>query len=118
VSVVVKYNHLPRVIKALPREVDRAVDKTGNEGAEIARQLAPVRSGILVGTTEGKDRGRLHAEIWSGVYRGHGFYAGFVEFGANQPGGHAQPYMIPTAHLLERVLVRNVTDAVKDACDV
>jgi hypothetical protein len=117
-SVKVKYNHIPKVVQRLPREVDKAVDRTGDEIASIARRLAPVRTGLLVRKTKGNGAGSMHAAVESGIYRGHAFYAGFLEFGANQPGGMAQPYMIPAAHIGERLFVKNVSDAVENACDV
>lgn len=117
-AVRVVYNHLPRVISRLRPECDDAVDQTGDDIATIARAKAPVRSGILVRTTKGDPAGDLHAQVESGIYRGHGFYAGFVEFGAAQKGGRAQPYMIPAAHAGEPIFVQNMTRAVQNACRV
>ena len=116
--VTVKFNHLPKVIDRLRPKCNKAVDKTGDDIAAIARAKAPVDSGILVLKTKGNGKGELHAQVESGIYRGHGFYAGFVEFGANQPGGRAQPYMIPAAHAGEPLYVQNMTDAVREACRV
>lgn len=117
-AVRVKFNHMPKVIKRLRPNCNDAVDKTGERIAAIAKATAPVDKGILVKVTKGDPSGELHAQIESGVRYGHGFYAGFVEFGANQPGGKAQPYMIPAAHKGEPIFVRNMTSAIKDACRV
>lgn len=116
--ITVRYNHLPKVINRLHDKVDRTVDSAVGDIATVAKLKAPVDKGILVRTTKSDEQGAMHGAIESGIYRGHGFYAGFVEFGANQPGGSAQPYMIPAAHAGEQILERKVTNAVREACDV
>lgn len=118
-SVTVRFNHLPRVIRDLHDNVDSAVDSAVGDIATVAKLKAPIDKGILVRTTKSDEQGSMHGAIESGIYRGHGFYAGFVEFGANQPGAQPpQPYMVPAAHAGEAILERKVTRAVQNACDV
>jgi len=113
--VRVKYNRLPKVISRLRPECEEGVGKTTKQICAVAVKNVPVDKTILARNTKPHHDG-LHGEIRSGVYLGHGFYAGFVEFGANQPGGRAQPYMIPAAHTGEPLFVRNLSASVKRAC--
>jgi HK97 gp10 family phage protein len=117
-GVTLRFNKIPDVIKALPRQANDAVDDSAEQIAETARNLVPKDKTILMKETKADTTGDLHAVVNSGVYRGHGFYAGFVEHGAAQPGGKAQPYMTPAAHEGEVVLEQKMTAAVKRACDV
>jgi len=114
-AVRVKYNRLPKVIARLRPECEGGVAKTTRRICAIAVAKVPVDKTILARNTKPVVDG-LHGEVRSGIYRGHGFYAGFVEFGAAQPGGRAQPYMIPAAHAGERVFVVDLTAAIRRAC--
>jgi hypothetical protein len=114
-SIKVKFNRLPKIIAALPVEAKDGVKKSTKAICAIAVAKVPVDKTILARNTKPFVDG-LHGEIRSGVYLGHGFYAGFVEFGANQPGGRAQPYMIPAATAGQPLFVENMTRAVRKAC--
>ena len=115
-GVTVRFNRLPKVIADMHDNVDSAVDSAAGDIGTIAKLKAPVDTGVLVRTTKPDGSGSMHAVVESGIYRGHGFYAGFQEFGTRHHG--AQPYMVPAAHAGEVILERKVTDAVRDACNV
>lgn len=115
-TVRVRFNKLPRVINDLNGEVNDAVDDTAEVIGRMAQAAAPVRSGVLVRTTKSDAAGDMHAVVEAGIYRGRGFYAGFQEFGTSHHG--PQPFMVPSAHAGEPVLVQKTTQAVRRACDV
>lgn len=87
-------------VRAVPA-ASAAVEKTAQETAELARQLAPVDTGALRGSIT-VESGGLTAEVGSDLE-----YAGYVEYGTSDTA--PQPYMGPAAdqaepHLVEALL--------------
>lgn len=107
-------NRLPRIIRDLPEEMDRAVDDTADGIADEIRAGAWVDTGVAVSTTKAETDGPpMHSTVGIGETRGRGFYVGFHEFGTVHM--NARPVVGPAAHAAEPVLARNAEDAVRRA---
>jgi HK97 gp10 family phage protein len=113
--VVVRYNHLPAVIHALPRAIDEQVDKTANDMATELKGTLWEDTGLVRRVTVDRGAGAFHAEIWIGYNRGHGFYSRFQEWGTVKQA--ARPIVGPTAHRYERIYAMAMARAVKRACN-
>jgi HK97 gp10 family phage protein len=113
--VVVKRNDLPAIIAALPRAIDDGVDETANDMATELKGTLWVDTGLIRRVTVDKPEGVLHAEIWIGYNRGHGFYSRFQEWGTVKQA--ARPIVGPTAHRYEGIYAKNMARAVKRACN-
>lgn len=78
-----------------------ALEDTGKDIVDIAKQLAPVDTGDLRNSymweMVDEDTMRVGSSKNRGVYkRGYPtYYAPYVEFGTDAPGGEAQPHFVP-----------------------
>lgn len=112
VRVRVIRNDLPRIIREMPTEVDKAVDETAEHIATTIRATAWRDTGVVISTTVGKTQGRLmHSEVGVGQVGGRGFYVKFLEFGTTKM--RARPRVQPAAHAAEPLLAVNVTTAIR-----
>lgn len=114
-------NNLPRLIKAMPRAVDGAVDDTTRSLGDVIRATAWKRSGIAVSTTKEVTNGpRMRSRVGIGEPRGRGFYVIFQEYGAyNTWKGQRlgpDPRVAPAAHMHEPILAEQVSHAVRAVC--
>lgn len=108
-------NDLPDVIKQLNKNIDKQVDDTARE---MARDLAAViwyRYGYVQDATVARTRGLNHAEVWCGFNRDKGFYSRFQEWGTIYQ--RPRPLVGPMAHGYEPIFARDMSRAVKDACN-
>lgn len=113
--VVVRYNHLPAVIAALGEGIDDAVDETANDMASDLKVTLWVDTGLIRRVTVDKPAGVLHAEVWIGYNRGHGFYSRFQEWGTVKQA--ARPIVGPTAHRYEAIYAKKMANAIRQACN-
>lgn len=109
----VKKNKFPDVIKALSREVDKAVGDMATDLSSVLEQRAWKDTGILRRTIEPNERWHLHAQVQIGIYLGHGFYSGFQEFGTRHQA--ARPVVVPAAHEAEPIFANYVETAIRKA---
>jgi HK97 gp10 family phage protein len=114
--VVLKYNHLPRIIKRLPGAIDDEVNEAAEDMAAVLKTILWVDTGMIRRVTTDREQGEFHAEVWIGYNRGHGFYSRFQEWGTEKQA--ARPIVGPTAHSYEPVYASLMSRAIRKACDV
>lgn len=114
-TVRVKYNHLPAVIAALPKEIGRGLDEFVDHLDSELKARVWKRTGIVASTIQDRDPAALHATISVGLNKDKGFYSRFNEWGTVKQG--ARPVVGPVAHESEPKLVEIMTKHVKRACD-
>jgi HK97 gp10 family phage protein len=109
----VRYNHLGAVARHLPKNIDDQVQKTGDDITNILKLTLWVDTRMIRRvTTKVSDR-PMHAEVWIGYNRGHGFYSRFQEWGTHKQA--ARPIVGPTAHVFEPIYAEQMTSAVRKA---
>lgn len=91
----VKRNDFSAVARALPDEIDTAVQDIGGDLADVLRERGWKRTGTAVSTVEVRDKGTHAVEVTFGWYLGRGFYTGFQEDGTVHQG--ARPVVRPAA---------------------
>lgn len=118
--VRVKYNHLPAVIRALPRELEQGM----NEAAlDLGNDLEPVLwedTGVVISTVDPEVQG-LHATVGVGQVGGRGFYVRFLELGTSNPNKYGivfspDPRVTRTGQAFEPAFASHIGDAAKRAC--
>jgi len=97
---------IPEIIKQLEAEAKKAVDTTGEELAQRAKQRAPVRTGRL--------RDSIHYK-GDGVVAATAPYAAYVEYGTHDAAAH--PFMTPATEEERVKFPKRVSDAVRRAVD-
>lgn len=112
----VRYNHLGTVGKRLPDKLDDGVTELADAMVTRLKSTLWVRTGLIRRVTTEHDERKMHAEVWVGYYLGHGFYSGFQELGTSRQ--VARPIVGPTAHMMEPQFRLEMTQAVREACDV
>lgn len=111
----VRFNHLPAVIAAMPRELDDGVDEAADGLALILKSTLWVDTGMIRRVTAVKDESRpMHAAIDVGFYLGKGFYSGFQEFGTHKQA--PRPIVLPTAEVFRGRYLEEMGQKVRDAC--
>jgi HK97 gp10 family phage protein len=110
----VVYNKLPKIIAALPDNVDDEVDAAAKDLSDYLKGVLWVDTGLIRRVTTDHPPGTNHAEVWIGYYLGRGFYSGFQEFGTRKQA--ARPIVGPAAHQYEPVYASNMEKAVRKAC--
>lgn len=113
-GVRVRYNHLGAVARAMPVEIDRAVDDTAQAIVRELKLTLWVDTGMIRRVTVDRGQGQNHAEVWIGYNRGRGFYSRFQEWGTVKQ--RARPIVGPTAHRYEAHYRRRMVEAVVKAC--
>lgn len=114
--VHVKYNHLPIIIARLPKAIEQEVDDSAEDLASALSTILWVDTGMIRRVTTDKPQGEMHAEVWIGYNRGHGFYSRFQEWGTIKQA--ARPIVGPTAHTYEPIYASQMSRAVRKACQV
>lgn len=112
--VIVRYNHLPAVIAALPKAIEDGVDETANDMATELKGTLWIDTGLVRRVTVDRPEGSLHAEVWIGYNRGRGFYSRFREWGTVKQA--ARPIVGPTAHRYEQIYARKMAKKIREAC--
>lgn len=113
--VVVRYNHLPAVIRAFPRELSDGVDEFANHLEVELKARVWRRTGVVAETIQDRDPSALHATISVGLHEARGFYSRFNEWGTVKQA--ARPVVGPVAHESEPVFVDIMTKHVRKACE-
>lgn len=111
----VRYNHLGAVAREMPVRIDKQVDDTAEVLTSTFKSLLWVDTGMIRRVTTEKVEGWMHAEIWIGYNRGHGFYSRFQEWGTHKQA--ARPIVGPTVHAYEPLYAERMASAVRKACD-
>lgn len=114
-GVTVKYNHLPAIIAAMPKEIADGVGDAADDLTETFKATLWIDTGLVRRVTSVHDERALHAEVWIGYNRGHGFYSRFQEWGTVKQA--ARPIVGPTTHAYEPAYAKNMADHVKKACN-
>lgn len=114
--VTLRYNKLPIIIERLPKAIENEVDEAADDLAAVLKTILWVDTGMIRRVTTDKPQGEMHAEVWIGYNRGHGFYSRFQEWGTVKQG--ARPIVGPTAHSYEPVYANQMARAVRKACQV
>jgi HK97 gp10 family phage protein len=114
IRIRVVYNKLPKIIDALPVNIDKEVNDAATDIADVLKSRLWVDTGTLRRVTTDFTPGFNHAEVWIGYYLGKGFYSGFQEWGTVKQ--DARPIVGPTAHQYETVYASNMEKAVRKAC--
>lgn len=113
--VVVRSNRIPKIMRDLPVEVDKGVDRTAIYLSDSLNGSLWRDTGEVISSKVTKTEGvTMRSTVGVGVLRGKGFYALFLEDGTSKMA--ARPVVRPAAHALEPVLAREVGDAVRRAC--
>lgn len=110
----VKKNRFGEIAKALPRDVDKAVNDSADRLALLLSAVVWRRTGVISRVTTSRSKGPMHAEVAVGWYLGKGFYSGFQEFGTSRQG--ARPIVVPTAQGFVPEYVSAMRTAVANAC--
>jgi len=109
--VRVKRNRLGAIAAALPGAIGQGVqDSARNLRTDLEPKLWR-RTGELVTTAVVVQTGPMSAVVGVGEEGGHGFYAGFQEWGTSKQA--ARPVVGPAGHQHEPVFVRDVAEAVR-----
>ncbi len=109
--VRVRRNDLPRIIAALPGALDSGVkDSARNLRDELEPKLWR-RTGVVRDTAVVVDTGPASAVVGVGEEGGHGFYAGFQEWGTSKQA--ARPIVGPAGHAHEPKFATDVAEAVR-----
>ena len=98
-GIHVRYNHFGAIARAMPKEIDRAVDDLASDMADEFKTTLWKDTGLIRRVTVDRSRGKNHAEVCIGYNRGRGFYSRFQEWGTVKQ--RARPIVGPTAHLYE-----------------
>jgi HK97 gp10 family phage protein len=115
-GVRIKYNHLPIIIDRLPKAIDDEVGEAAEDIAAVLKVTLWIDTGMVRRVTTDRAYGGMHAEVWIGYNRGHGFYSRFNEWGTVKM--KARPIVGPTAHAYEPVYANQMSRAVRKACQV
>lgn len=122
IIATVTHNRLPELARKLPKEAERVVGvtlKAGHDNIVRGMQASspPVSSpgampaidtGALVGSLETEQSGASGA---LGIGGGDAYYAIFLEHGTSRMA--ARPFMHPTASMMQGVLDREMTAALR-----
>lgn len=111
----VRSNHLGAVAERLPRRIDDAVGDVADGLALILKGTLWIDTGMIRRVTTAEGRGHLHAEVWIGYNRGHGFYSRFQEWGTIKQA--ARPIVGPTAEAFRPRFAEEMGQAVSEACE-
>jgi HK97 gp10 family phage protein len=114
-TVRVKYNHLPAVIKMLPKEIGRGLDEFVDHLDNELKSRVWRRYGIVTSTIQDRDPAALHANISVGLRSDRGFYSRFNEWGTVKQS--ARPVVGPVAHESEPKFAQIMEKHIKRACD-
>lgn len=110
----VKRNDFPKVLRAMPREIDKGLEAAADDLATTLRPLIWFDTGVLKSTISNRERGIRHIEVVVGWNTGAGFYAAYQEFGTRHQA--PRPIVGPTAHIFEPQLRQWMTIHVRRAC--
>lgn len=83
--VRVRNNRLPAIARRLEPEMDREVDRAGDDLANDVEQAVRFNTGETAASTKNYEPGELHATVGVGIRGGPAFYIRFWEFGWNNP---------------------------------
>jgi hypothetical protein len=111
----VRYNHLGAIGEELPRRMDDAVGEAAEGLALILKGILWIDTGMVRRVTTDAGRRHLHAEVWIGYNRGHGFYSRFQEWGTIKQA--ARPIVGPTSEVFRPRYIEEMSQAVSEACD-
>lgn len=114
--VHLKRNDFPKIIARLPQAIEDEVDAAAEDLSVVLSGILWVDTGMIRRVTTDKPQGELHAEVWIGYNRGHGFYSRFQEWGTEKQA--ARPIVGPTTHSYEPVYANQMARAVRKACQV
>lgn len=113
--VVVRYNHLPAVMRAFPREMSNGIDEFVLHLEVELKSRVWKRTGVVAETIQDRDPSTLHATISVGLHQARGFYSRFNEWGTVKQS--ARPVVGPVAHESEPVFVRIMEKHIVKACE-
>jgi HK97 gp10 family phage protein len=111
IQIKVEKNKLPELAQFVTKEMRQAVHDATEQAAEIARSLAPVDTGALVGSITTSFSGNQYVstgEIIVGVD-----YGIYVEFGTMYMA--AQPFLTPAVDQVSKEYARRVDLALQKA---
>lgn len=111
--VRIKYNHLPAVIRAIPKKERQAIARTAYDIINALKGAVWHRWGYIAASVKDHSQDPFHADIWIGEIGHTGFYSGFQEFGTVKQA--PRPVVGPVAHMHEPVLVKHTTEALREA---
>lgn len=107
-------NDLPKVIRKLDENVDKAVDDQARALSKDLSAIVWYRYGYIEDATVPRVRGVNHAEVWVGFNKSTGFYSRFQEWGTIHQA--PRPIVGPETFRHENIYARRMTRAVKSAC--
>lgn len=113
--VYVRYNHIPAVRRAIPRELSAGVDEFSEHLEIQLKARVWRRTGVVADTIQDRDPSKLHATISVGLRESRGFYSRFNEWGTVKQA--ARPVVGPVAHENEPVFVAIMMKHVQKACE-
>lgn len=87
---VTLYSRLPQIAAQMPAKAGAVVQKTVMDVEAGARSAAPVDTGALQNSIQGRMTGQLDGEVTTGLE-----YSMYVEYGTYKMA--AQPYLVPAA---------------------
>ena len=99
----------------MPKAIDDQVGDTAQKLVDELKTTLWVDTGVVRRVTSVHGRGSMHAEVWIGYNRGHGFYSRFQEWGTVKQ--KARPIVGPTAHRHEPIYATDMARAVRRACN-
>lgn len=113
-GVRVKYNNLPAVIAAIPREGAAGVKSFAEQFQRELDSTLWRDQGQLVSTIREIEPGTMSTTVAVGHWAGKAFYAGFLEWGTSKMS--ARPMVGPAAHANEPVYAATMASFIRAAC--